>query len=529
MRDKIQLLAEFDLLTNNQFDYIRLSVVNFDIYHNLAEYVFLYPEQHHNEITQYKGAIVGHLSKLLSSQFETTIVLKPSHLDVDLLKLDILKICHKHKLLQSFVQAKDIEIIDKSGDKYTIVVSMPETVSDFVQQSTIRQNLQDYLYYNFTHTIEINFVAIATTSQQKQEMKDREDALQSTHTVKLENEMQDRTITVTNIRCHIGRPIDTDTVGYIVDNKTPCNEAILCGELKQYDKLVAKSTQKPYYKFVLQDPTGEIGGVLFSTKDTESMLPKLVVGDTILARGKIDNDRFGNSGVQFNPKDISYCDIPKDFSINRMIMQVPKYYTTIKPKPFVDNTQQAQELNFFDLNTQDNNTNKILDNLLDKDIVVFDIETTGLDEKQCTIIEIAAVKIRNGTIIETFDTLIDPQTEIPLNIVELTGITQDMTKGKPILDTVLPDFFKFCENATIVAHNIEFDFRFVSYYGAKQNIYFDNPRQDTLAIARQKVKGLKNYKLGTICSHFGIINNEAHRALADTVATAKLYLKLCEL
>ena len=90
------------------------------------------------------------------------------------------------------------------------------------------------------------------------------------------------------------------------------------------------------------------------------------------------------------------------------------------------------------------------------------------------------------------------------------------------------DFYKFCENTTLVGHNVTFDIGFINAHGKKANIYFNNPSEDTMRLAQQYVKGLHNYKLKTVLKYFDLVNEHAHRAIYDTIATAKAFIKLAK-
>jgi DNA polymerase III epsilon subunit family exonuclease len=172
-----------------------------------------------------------------------------------------------------------------------------------------------------------------------------------------------------------------------------------------------------------------------------------------------------------------------------------------------------------------------LENLnLDKfTYVVFDIETTGLDFALNKIIEIGAVKLKNGEITETFSQLIDPMVFLPSKIIELTGITEDDLKGKPAIEKVLPQFYEFCKNSVLVGHNIiDFDMKFIDISAKNLNIRFDNKRVDTLLLARKYLR-LPNYKLATVAQHLGVELINAHRAMNDVRACAEVFKRLVRL
>lgn len=134
----------------------------------------------------------------------------------------------------------------------------------------------------------------------------------------------------------------------------------------------------------------------------------------------------------------------------------------------------------------------------------------------------------NGKITETFSTFVNPLVPIPEKITQLTHITDDMVKDAPIIEDVLMDFYKFCYNSSIVAHNIDFDFKFLRFNARKIGVTFKNTQYDTLILAREHIKGLKNYKLGTICEYLNVPLVDAHRAVNDCLATAKVFIKLTD-
>ncbi|PLS15095.1 3'-5' exonuclease [Bacillus sp. M6-12] len=164
---------------------------------------------------------------------------------------------------------------------------------------------------------------------------------------------------------------------------------------------------------------------------------------------------------------------------------------------------------------------------LGNEFVVADIETTALSpEKGGMIIELAGVKIRDNEIVDTFSMLIDPERKIYPKTTELTGITNDMVKGQPVYGQVLPDFFRFLGDAIFVAHNSGFDWdRYLLYFFKKVGIFPTNKVVDTLALAKLYFPDNENHKLDTMCNQFGISLDNHHRALDDSMATAKMLLE----
>ncbi|MCL6453452.1 MAG: PolC-type DNA polymerase III [Alicyclobacillus sp.] len=161
--------------------------------------------------------------------------------------------------------------------------------------------------------------------------------------------------------------------------------------------------------------------------------------------------------------------------------------------------------------------------------VVFDTETTGLNAREDTLIELAAVKVAGGEVVDTFAILIDPERTLSAKISELTGITQDMVTGQPKLDEALRRFRDFAQDAVMVAHNAEFDVGFLGQCARRVGMPdWTQPVIDTLALARSLFPGEKNYRLKTLTQKFEVQLVNHHRALADSEATAKVFLKLLE-
>ena len=160
--------------------------------------------------------------------------------------------------------------------------------------------------------------------------------------------------------------------------------------------------------------------------------------------------------------------------------------------------------------------------------VVFDIETTGFTPGSDAITEIAAVKVKNGEFIDEFSTFVNPERNIPKDVQELTHITPEMVKDAPKIEEALKGFLDFAKDCTIVAHNARFDTSFINYFAEKCG--YEKPIHiiDTLAISREMFEGYENHKLGTIAENLGVELENAHRAINDARATAKVFVKMCE-
>lgn len=163
-----------------------------------------------------------------------------------------------------------------------------------------------------------------------------------------------------------------------------------------------------------------------------------------------------------------------------------------------------------------------------KDYICVDVEATGTNPKLEKIIEIGAVKVINGQVTDTFQTLINPGRLLDSRIVELTGITDEMLSNAPLIREVLSKFYLFCENLPLLGQNLIFDYSFLKRAMVNEGLSFERKGVDTLRIARTYLPELESRKLESLCKYFNI-KHTAHRALGDADATHQLYGKLCEL
>ncbi|WP_018392384.1 PolC-type DNA polymerase III [Bacillus sp. 37MA] len=159
--------------------------------------------------------------------------------------------------------------------------------------------------------------------------------------------------------------------------------------------------------------------------------------------------------------------------------------------------------------------------------VVFDVETTGLSAVYDTIIELAAVKIKDGDIIDRFERFANPHHPLSATTIELTGITDEMVRDAPDVDEALGDFKEWCGDSILVAHNASFDMGFIQTGYEKYGIgRIGNPVIDTLELARLIYPDMKNHRLNTLAKKFDVELTQHHRAIYDAEATGYILLKL---
>lgn len=188
-----------------------------------------------------------------------------------------------------------------------------------------------------------------------------------------------------------------------------------------------------------------------------------------------------------------------------------------------ENKQSPKQISIYKRNLKDRK-NKY--NYTDRDLknyIVIDTETTGLSAQRDHIIEISALKIKNGEIIENYTSLVNPGIMIPKSSIKIHGITDDMVIDAPTIDQVLPEFLNFIGNQPLIGHNLSFDLRFINSYLDKN---INHNLSDTMLIARKKLGFLPNHKLITLIEYFELGESQEHRSLSDCIYTYKVYEKL---
>jgi len=161
---------------------------------------------------------------------------------------------------------------------------------------------------------------------------------------------------------------------------------------------------------------------------------------------------------------------------------------------------------------------------LDDPYVVFDIETTGFSPLTNHIIEIGAVRVEKGKIVDRFSTFVNPDEPIPFRIEQLTKINDSMVLDAPRIHQVLPEFLTFCQGAALVAHNASFDVSFIDRNARLLGLAFDPTVLDTVALARMLLPQISRYKLDTVAKVLNISLENHHRAVEDAETTAEIFV-----
>jgi DNA polymerase-3 subunit alpha (Gram-positive type) len=165
---------------------------------------------------------------------------------------------------------------------------------------------------------------------------------------------------------------------------------------------------------------------------------------------------------------------------------------------------------------------------LDGKFICFDLETTGLKPTEEEITEIAAVLVEDGQVRDAFQTYVNPHKPVPPKITELTGISDETVADAPELSDALAQFFAFCGDLPLVAHNANFDMSFLKIACERLQIQKDFTSIDTLEMSRLMLPELSKYKLNILAKHLQVGPFEHHRASEDAAVLGRIFIKLLE-
>ena len=505
-----------DLLRKEQFKCFKLMSAEYDEKNDLTTITFLY-SSFNKPAEEKKEELKSEILKSLGDFTKTKIKFKQSYIDSDIVFAKFDEFTHSFPYLKGCFKLEDIHT-QMTADEVKIEIDCDKETKDLLLNYNF---ISDFKKLVESELYEKVLIKLNSVKEEKTYLNiDEENSKIELNNI-IEQEKQLNKVEVDEIVNVVGKNIFGKAV--FIKDINKAEEIIIAGQLlnpvwsefvPRNKKASGDGTLKSKFSFTLKDASGEIDVVMFPNKSDEEKLKNLAEGCEVIICGAY-NDFMGRINIKANA--LSVCKI-KTKEVKYIWREPEKDYKTIIPEKMVD----LQQMNLFSMfDTKPNEYWKD-----GKSVVVFDFETTGLNPENCEIIEIGAVKIENGVCTQTFSTLINPHQKLDLEISNLTGITDDMLVFAPDLEDVLPDFHKFCQGAVLSAYNIGFDIQFLLKAGKKFRYKFDNERIDTLDLARKKIPSLPNYKLSSVVKALDIVLNDAHRAINDAVATAKVFIKL---
>ena len=347
--------------------------------------------------------------------------------------------------------------------------------------------------------------------------------------------------------------------------------AVIWGDVFSTESRITRDNNHFIMSIAITDYTGSINLKIFDEIGNKAKLEAISVGDTILIQGDISYDKYDRDMVM-RPRNINTVKkniITDDAPVKRVELHL---HTTMSAMDAVTPAEQLvyrahewghpaiaitdhgvvqafpEVMNAVDKIRKDDPEFKAIygvegyfindmlpavkgqtDAVIDGRYIVFDLETTGLSNASERIIEIGAVKVENGQIIDSFDTFVDPEKAISPEITRLTSITNEMVAGAPTESEALEQFFHFCDGCDIfVAHNADFDMGFLRTAIRRCGREEDPVQIDTLVMGRAMYPELRKHKLDTLAEHMGVEQKHHHRADDDARVLAEIFLKMLD-
>ncbi len=342
--------------------------------------------------------------------------------------------------------------------------------------------------------------------------------------------------------------------------------ATVWGDVFFTDSRDIKNGETTIYNFYISDGTDSVTLEIFVKKDTESKVPSIREGDTLIVQGRHQFNDYTKTFV-LKPTKIQKAERLKKrddakekrvelhlhtslseqdgvSSPKSLIKQAYEWghkavaitdHGVVQAYPEAMNTVEdiwQKDPDFKVIYGMegyyvDDSVNSVVgshDASLDDYMIVFDLETTGLNANYERITEIGAVKVKNGDVVEVFNTFVNPERPIPPHIVELTSITDEMVKDAPDEKTALQMFYDFCGDCKIlVAHNAPFDTGFLKATAARHNMPYDFTSIDTVPIIRTLYPELKRVTLDNVAKFLKLPAFHHHRACDDAQMLADIF------
>lgn len=510
----IDLTENINKHFNDKFNYLKLLSIVYDYNKKMCTITFLYPYKIEEMLEQDKAEIDEYISQFLSLNGSVKVKFKKSFLDEKLIVEDVINFFKENKKgLMPYISPENISSSYKDQD-VEVNIAFNQDVLALIDDFELRSQLKEYLSKLYIADFTINLMENDDTLPEEIEAKDIIPTLVKArrYTVNIDKKLIGGDI--------IPRP------EYIKDNIKPKVSVILSGLIfnknqKKYTIKKGKKTgeEKSLYTFGLKDSSGSVDCVYFCPKSHEKTLESLDNNTLILGVGDL---KLGINGkLTYYLRKISLASPYIENVVKNKATSVEEIINNHKQIVFPDLLPRSTQSFLFDQKVVYN------DFIMKNSIVVFDIETTGLDPETCEITEIGAVKIENGEVTERFSSFAKPKNPIPLEVQELTNITNEMVQDAPKIEDVIIDFYNWTRGCIISGYNIVgFDLKFIKKITNKLCLPFDNTVIDAYIVAKQSNIHPSNYKLGTVVKALGLTLTGAHRAFNDAYATAQVLMEL---
>lgn len=495
--------------SNNKFKDLLFFGGNFNTKSKELELVFNVVTDSYIKIQDDVEELEKIINLFFNNQLNSQVKIKHLKFDKELCITKIKNFFEKRPELKFILNVENIYIKFSNYDNYEIVLPIKKEFFSGKLEQDFLNFINDYFMKYGENCPDISF--------EKNEQVDVDKILNNRiNSIAEQTVLQEENVKIEQIENILNEVTNTNEIVLATDKLEVVKNICVCGVINRANirEFTKNDKTKKMLSFCLVDGNKKVDCVCFH-KDIEK-IENIEEWNNHESVVLADVDNF-NEKISLKVKAVAFCKIIKP---EIKFKGVNKDYITIKPEKF----EELSQSNFLIETKQINN-----EQLKNQNYVIFDLETTGLDVEKCNIIEIGAVKVENGKITQIFETLINPKQHIPEDATKVNHITDEMVANKPTIEQVIGDFYKFCYECVLVGHNSKgYDMPILKRVGFEHRYNFSNAQMDTYELAKKKIKGLSKYKLGFLCDYLGISLEGAHRALNDTVATAKLFINLME-
>lgn len=433
----------------------------------------------------------------------------------------------KKEFYSAYVKYKEngSSISRKENGVYVIGIVADKKSNEIFGDMNFKERVENYFSeYSFERVVvaiqitegEFDFEATVSEIEKKQVMLRLDVLSRPDRSVAIK---KIKTMTSTEVYGRPQRISDIDKTGIKV---------VVCGEITQLNIKDFRNTGKNFdflVSGVIKDFTGTIGFAHFIRGKNLCYWDNLSVGNEIVIYGKVTEDSKGMTTIYVSAAAV--CEIIKEKG-NGIKIKPRENYLLIVPTP----SQIAVQQDMFSY--KEVTTSECLKGVT---LTVFDFETTGLRPNEDRVVELGAVRIVDGVIVDEFQTLINPEMPIPKEASEINNIYDEDLVDCPKFAHIVGDFYKYSYGSVLVGHNVAFDSAFLDNEAKKVGYVFENKKLDTIEIAkmffnsknRGNIQSPNDYRLKTLARVFGIEFLEQHRALGDARVTAELLLKIAEI
>jgi len=507
---------EFNAEFGDKYEFLTLKDVVVRRREGVCTVTFLYPSTYPDLIDSQKEEIVDFIKQHLQlEKVDLKVKFMKSYLEERLVLRAIQSYFDKkYKLITTYLSPESFKIkITPIDVQVDIEVSSRQT--QFFVEHKINADLSKFLKENFL----VEFVVNTVENKDFVDEVDIE-SVQMKTTYRLPQRYNVQIVEEIVGTGIIPRP---EYMSYIT---APKINVVVAGFIKKIERkeYVAKKGRsagetKTLFSFVLADGRGKLECVYYCPRKNIQLMEALEEAMYIVVHGEVKLNYANKLSLTVDKLAIADTVV------------VPEEVDDVVGLPKTDDkVVEIEKLTALEQDNMFGRQEKYNNKISGKTIVVFDIETTGLDPATDQIIELGAVKIEDGNIVEKFSTFVKPTKKIPFEVVDLTGITNEMVEDAPPIEYVIKEFYDFTRGCVLSGHNvIGFDIKFIRQAGENLGLEFDNELIDTMNEARVARLKISRFNLGTVTKALGISLEGAHRAWNDAFATAQVLLKLNEL